>query len=55
MTTATANIINRYFDARDAFNAHFDICRTCGCGGRLCAAGNRLHTIAATLNNSINR
>lgn len=51
--TKTADIINRTFDARDRWEAHFDHCRTCG--PRLCAEGNRLHTAYAVLKNSINR
>lgn len=57
MTTATATIINLTFEARDAFEAHFDGCRTCGTGRvnlGLCAVGRRLHTAYASLKNRIN-
>ncbi len=54
ITEATWNIINRVFEARDRWEAHFDRCRLCGCPG-YCKEGERLHTAYATLKNSINR
>lgn len=55
MTAELANAITTTIAAREAFEDHFIGCRTCGTGGRLCAAGNRLHTVYATAKVNLNR
>ncbi len=58
MTAAIASLLRDTFDARHAFEAHFDGCRTCGTGRvnlGLCAAGRRLHNAYAALRNTLNR
>lgn len=50
---AAATDIRACFEARDRWEAHFDGCRTCGCGGRLCAEGTRLHTAYADRKNIV--